>query len=60
MMVTDTAFYRYAPYHTAHDTPEKLNYPAMAQVVEGVQHAIAALASDGKAIGARPVADRAT
>jgi hypothetical protein len=28
-MITDTAFYRYAYYHTARDTPEKLNYAAM-------------------------------
>jgi len=44
LMVTDTAFYRYAPYHTPHDTPEKLDYTAMARVIEGVGHAIAALA----------------
>ena len=42
-MVTDTAFYRYEAYHTAKDTPEKLNYPAMAQVVEGLFHALDAL-----------------
>ncbi len=42
-MVTDTAFYRYAAYHTANDTPEKLNYPAMTQVVEGLFHALDAL-----------------
>ena len=44
LMVTDTAFHRYAYYHTALDTPEKLNYEAMARVVEGLQHAFAALA----------------
>jgi hypothetical protein len=43
-MVTDTAFYRYAYYHTARDTPEKLNYAAMAKIVEGLQRALAALA----------------
>jgi len=42
-MVTDTAFYRYEAYHTAKDTPEKLNYPAMAKVVEGLFHALVAL-----------------
>ena len=43
LMVTDTAFYRYAYYHTPHDTPEKLNYPAMARVVDGLQQAFASL-----------------
>lgn len=45
LMVTDTAFYRYAYYHTALDTPEKLNYPAMARVVDGLQQAFASLAA---------------
>ena len=40
IMVTDTAFYRSAAYHTADDTPEKLNYPAMASVVDGLFHAL--------------------
>jgi hypothetical protein len=31
-MVTDTAFYRYAYYHTARDTPEKLSYAAMERI----------------------------
>jgi Zn-dependent M28 family amino/carboxypeptidase len=44
LMVTDTAFYRYPYYHTALDTPDKLNYPAMAQVVEGLFGAIRSLA----------------
>jgi Zn-dependent M28 family amino/carboxypeptidase len=44
VMVTDTAFHRYAYYHTALDTPEKLNYEAMARVVEGLQRAFGALA----------------
>jgi Zn-dependent M28 family amino/carboxypeptidase len=45
IMVTDTAFYRYRYYHTAQDTADKINYPAMARVVEGLQKAIAALAA---------------
>ena len=44
IMVTDTAFYRYAHYHRASDTPEKVRYPEMARVVEGLAKAIAALA----------------
>ena len=43
IMVTDTAFYRSVAYHTADDTPEKLNYPAMARVVDGLFHALTAL-----------------
>jgi len=43
-MVTDTAFYRYAYYHTARDTPEKLNYAAIGRVVDGLEQALAALA----------------
>jgi Zn-dependent M28 family amino/carboxypeptidase len=43
LMVTDTAFYRYPYYHTPLDTPEKLNYPAMARVVDGLQQAFAEL-----------------
>jgi len=45
LMVTDTAFYRNPYYHTAHDTPEKLNYAAMARVVEGLAKTINALAN---------------
>ncbi|MGH8624069.1 MAG: M28 family peptidase [Gammaproteobacteria bacterium] len=44
VMVTDTAFYRYRHYHSQTDTPEKLNYPAMARVVTGLQAALALLA----------------
>ncbi len=43
VMVTDTAFYRYKAYHTEKDTPEKLDYPAMAQVVEGLFHTLRTL-----------------
>ncbi len=43
VMLTDTAFYRYDFYHTAEDTPEKLDYQAMARVVEGLFHALKVL-----------------
>ncbi len=46
LMVTDTAFYRYAHYHTAQDTPDKIDYVRMAQVVEGLAKAILLLAND--------------
>ena len=36
VMLTDTAFYRNKSYHTAGDTPEKLDYGRMAEVVRGV------------------------
>jgi hypothetical protein len=42
-MVTDTAFYRYPHYHQASDTPDKIRYPEMARVVEGLAKAIASL-----------------
>lgn len=43
VMVTDTAFYRYPHYHSSLDTAEKLRYPEMARVVEGLAHAVTAL-----------------
>jgi len=47
LMVTDTAFYRYPWYHTAEDTPEKLDYASLARVTEGLFGAIGRLANDG-------------
>jgi len=44
VMVTDTAFYRNPHYHCASDTPERLRYPEMARVVEGLAATVAALA----------------
>jgi Zn-dependent M28 family amino/carboxypeptidase len=37
LMVTDTALYRYPYYHSAQDTPDKLDYDSMARVVTGLQ-----------------------
>jgi Zn-dependent M28 family amino/carboxypeptidase len=37
IMITDTAFMRYPHYHTAADTPDKLDYASMAQVVTGLE-----------------------
>lgn len=45
-MVTDTALFRYAHYHKPTDTPEKLDYLAMAQITDGMLAATVALASD--------------
>lgn len=35
-MCTDTAFYRNPWYHSADDTPEKLDYPRLAQLTAGL------------------------
>lgn len=35
-MITDTAFYRYAYYHTAQDTSDKLTYEPFARMTEGL------------------------
>ncbi|MES3023302.1 MAG: M20/M25/M40 family metallo-hydrolase [Pseudomonadota bacterium] len=40
LMITDTAFLRYPYYHTAQDTPDKLDYENMARVVTGLSKAI--------------------
>jgi len=44
IMVTDTAFFRYGHYHTASDTPDKLDYERAARVVVGLVHVISDLA----------------
>jgi Zn-dependent M28 family amino/carboxypeptidase len=36
LMLTDTAPFRYPYYHTAHDTPDKLDYPHFADAVQGI------------------------
>ncbi len=43
VMVTDTAFYRNLAYHTEEDTPDRLDYEKMAQVVLGVYQAVRSL-----------------
>jgi Zn-dependent M28 family amino/carboxypeptidase len=45
LMVTDTAPYRYPYYHTAQDTPEKLDYDRMARAVTGLSAVVRDLAS---------------
>ncbi len=35
-MITDTAMYRYPYYHTAQDTPDKLDYESFAKVTSGL------------------------
>ena len=45
IMITDTAFMRYPYYHTADDTPDKLDYGGVARVVTGLARTITALAA---------------
>jgi len=40
VMVTDTAFLRNQHYHLASDTPERLNYLAMTEVLRGLEGAL--------------------
>ena len=44
LMVTDTAPFRYPWYHTAHDTPDKIDYARFAAVVDGIEAVARALA----------------
>ena len=44
IMVTDTALYRSPHYHTAEDTPDKLDYVRLAQATEGLYQAFRSLA----------------
>jgi Zn-dependent M28 family amino/carboxypeptidase len=47
LMITDTAFYRYPFYHSSDDTPEKLDYPRLARVCDGLFKALRLLANSG-------------
>ena len=40
LMVTDTAPFRYPHYHKPTDTPDKVNFPEMAKVVEGLKFVV--------------------
>lgn len=44
MMVTDTAPFRYPWYHTADDTPDKIDYDRLAQVIDGLEAVIRSIA----------------
>jgi Zn-dependent M28 family amino/carboxypeptidase len=46
LMVTDTALFRYAPYHGPEDTPEKIRYDHMARVVAGLARVVIDLAKN--------------
>jgi Zn-dependent M28 family amino/carboxypeptidase len=44
LMLTDTAPFRYAEYHTSRDLPEKVNGPEFARAAHGILHAVRRLA----------------
>jgi len=44
LMVTDTAPYRYPHYHSAQDTPDKVDYERLARVVKGIELVVRDLA----------------
>lgn len=44
LMVTDTAPYRYPHYHTAEDTPDKVDYERLARLVTGLHRMLRELA----------------
>jgi Zn-dependent M28 family amino/carboxypeptidase len=44
LMITDTAPYRYPHYHTAEDTPDKVDYGALARLTLGLGGAFRSLA----------------
>jgi Zn-dependent M28 family amino/carboxypeptidase len=44
LMVTDTAPWRYPHYHTPHDTPDKLDFDTLADVVNGLENVAVHLA----------------
>lgn len=46
IMITDTAPYRYPYYHTARDTPDKVNYQQLARVIDGLLAVVEALADE--------------
>ena len=48
IMVTDTAFFRYDPYHTRKDTPEKIDYDRLARVTKGLAEVVVELANTKK------------
>jgi Zn-dependent M28 family amino/carboxypeptidase len=43
VMITDTAPYRYPHYHTARDTPDKVDYDRLARVVRALERTFRAL-----------------
>ena len=44
-MITDTAPFRYAHYHTTQDTPDKIDYERTARVVAGLKRVVEKLSN---------------
>ena len=44
IMVTDTALFRYAHYHTLSDTPDKIDYDSLARVTRGLALVVSEMA----------------
>jgi Zn-dependent M28 family amino/carboxypeptidase len=51
LMITDTAPFRNPAYHSAADTPDRVDYPRMARVVHGVAAVVRELAGAGDGPG---------
>jgi hypothetical protein len=47
LMITDTAPFRYPYYHTAGDTPDKVDYPRLARVAAGLDATVARWGVEG-------------
>lgn len=45
LMLTDTAPFRYPHYHTAQDTPDKLDYKRLAEAVQGIAAVVQGLSN---------------
>jgi hypothetical protein len=45
LMVTDTAPFRYAHYHSPSDTPDRIDYARLARVTDGLTYVISSLLS---------------
>lgn len=48
LMITDTAPFRYAHYHTLEDTPDKIDYDRFARVMDGVEQVVLGLLESPK------------
>ena len=48
LMITDTALYRYAHYHEPEDTPDKVQYTGLAEVVKGMIGVVRELVTKGR------------
>jgi hypothetical protein len=59
VMVTDTALFRYPPYHTRQDTPDQVNYDRMTRVVAGLARVVTILADTPTPLSKKITIERA-